>query len=108
MIKEIFAGIKIVLALIAGVLGLLGLRYTTILVRDITSPLCSLLQILIWVALIIGAIALWCDYYLAQNKCIYSGNCKKEHKIEQDTDRGFDNPRKGKPICPCRDYTEKK
>lgn len=108
MIKEIFAGFKVILALVAGVLGLLGLRYLTTIVHNLTSPFHVLIQILIWVALIIGAIALWCNYYLAQNRCIYSGNCKKEHKIEQDTDRGFDNPRKGKPICPCQDYTEKK
>jgi nitrate reductase gamma subunit len=64
MIKEIFAGIKIVLALVAGVLGLLGVRYITIITHTLTSPLYVLIQILIWVVLIIGAIAVCCDWYL--------------------------------------------
>jgi len=64
MIKEICACIKIILALVAGVLGLLGLRYLTTIVHNLTSPLYVLIQILIWVALIIGAIAVWCNWYL--------------------------------------------
>jgi predicted tellurium resistance membrane protein TerC len=64
MIKEIFAVLKIIVVCIGGVCALLGLRYLTILVHGFTSPLCSLLQILIWVVLIIGAIAIWCDWYL--------------------------------------------
>jgi nitrate reductase gamma subunit len=64
MIKEICAVIKIILALVAGVLGLLGLRYLTTLVHTLTSPLYVLIQILIWVALIVGAIAVWCNWYL--------------------------------------------
>jgi len=64
MIKEIFAGFKVILALVAGVLALLGLRYLTTIIHTLTSPLYVLIQILIWVILIIGAIAVWCDWYL--------------------------------------------
>lgn len=64
MIKEIYAGFKIVLALVAGVLGLLGVRYITILTHNLTSPFHVIIRILVWVALLIGAIALVCNYYL--------------------------------------------
>jgi uncharacterized membrane-anchored protein len=64
MIKELIAYVKIAGALTMGIFGLLGIRYIAIIVHDFTKPMHVLIQILVFVALIIGAIALWCDYYL--------------------------------------------
>jgi nitrate reductase gamma subunit len=64
MIKELFAILKIIVVCTGGVLALIGLRYFAITVRMLTSPLHVLIQILVMVALLVGAIALFCNWYL--------------------------------------------
>jgi len=64
MIKEILAVLKTVAICTGGVLALIGLRYFATTIRILTSPLHVLIQILVGVILLIGAIALFCQYYL--------------------------------------------
>jgi len=56
MIKEILAVLKTVAICTSGVLALIGLRYFATTIRTITSPLHVLIQILVGVILLVGAI----------------------------------------------------
>jgi nitrate reductase gamma subunit len=64
MIKEILAVLKTVAICTGGVLALIGLRYFATTIRILSSPLHVLIQILIGVALLVGAITIWCKWYL--------------------------------------------
>jgi len=64
MIKKLLAILKIIVICTGGVLALIGLRYFVTTIRTLTSPLHILIQILIMVDLLVGAIALFCNWYL--------------------------------------------
>ena len=96
MIKEILAVLKTVAICTGGVLALIGLRYFATTIRTLTSPLHVLIQILVGVILLVGAIAVFCQWYLRNEpkkikryKCLLCGRDKFTKKEPHNCNNGF-------------------
>jgi hypothetical protein len=63
-LKQIIVGFKMIGAVIVGLFAVLGVYSLTTKIQIIISALYILLKILIWVGLIVIAIAIWVDWYL--------------------------------------------